>query len=102
MYGTKVLGEENGGDVRCEAEAFESGESKQRRVGQPLLELPQPRLDIAAKVDEAKVGTEPAGAGAVWTPAIEAITAATTRTNSGSARFMGPPGRPSSRRSSGA
>lgn len=41
-------------------EPLEPGERQQRRVGHPLLELPEARLDVAAIGDDLEIGPEPA------------------------------------------
>ena len=48
-------------EVACrgKAEPFETGQREQGRVGLAFGELLQPRLDIAAKIDDAQIGPEP-------------------------------------------
>ena len=44
--------------MRSKTEPFEPGEREQGCVGLPLGELLEPRLDIAAKIDDTKIGAE--------------------------------------------
>ena len=47
--------------VACDGKAkpLEPGEREQRGVGLPLAELLEPRLDIAAEIDDPEIGTKP-------------------------------------------
>ena len=44
--------------MRREAQTIETGHGKQRRIGDALIELSKPRLDIAAEIDDAEVGAQ--------------------------------------------
>ncbi len=45
--------------MRGETEPYQSRHGEKRRVGGALLELSQPRLDIAAEIGDAEIGAEP-------------------------------------------
>ena len=49
---------DDGGDAVGEAKAFETGEGEQRGVGDAVFEFFKPCLDVAAKGDDFKIGTE--------------------------------------------
>ena len=52
-------GGENLGCVPGKTKPFEPGQREKRGIGLSLVEFPQPRLDIAAEIDNAEIGTAP-------------------------------------------
>ena len=46
------------GDALRQAEPLEAGRRQERRIGDALLELAQPRLDVAAEADDLEVGPQ--------------------------------------------
>ena len=46
-----------GRDVLRQSQSIEAGAGQERRIGNALLQLAQPRLHVAAEADDAQVGT---------------------------------------------